>query len=77
MINRYTFSIEIHSKEHPILNSKVRNKILAVLQDVVDSIVNSDKDFVINEQGYLLDENGEPLPSVRVFDKEDMNQIPF
>ena len=77
MMSRYTFSIEIHSKEHPVLDKKVRNKVLAVLQDVIDRIVDVDKNFIINEQGYLLDENEKPLPYVRVFDKEDKNQIPF
>ena len=76
-MSRYTFSIEVHSKEHPVLDKKVRNKVLTVLQDVIDRIVDVDKNFIINEQGYLLNENGEPSSYVRVLDKEDMNQIPF
>jgi len=75
-MKRYTFSIEIHSQEHPVSDKKTRNKILASLQDIMDHIIDPSNCF-IDEQGYILGEDDTNLPHVRIFDRENQNQIPF
>ena len=75
-MNRYTFSIEIHSGTHPVQNDKLRNKVLCVLQDIIDQMSNPNS-CSIDDQGYILGEDDRRLPYVRIFDKENKNQVPF
>jgi len=73
---RYAFEINVPSVEHPVRDKKTRNKVLAVLQDVIDHIIDPSNCF-LDEQGYLLDECDSRLPYVRICDKHDKKFVPF
>jgi len=75
-MSRYVFEVAIPSQEHPVSNKRVRNKVLAVLQDVIDHIIDP-SDCFIDEQGYILQEDDSRLPYIRIYDKENTNFIPF